>query len=105
MNDDCCEPTEPLRVEARAGLSVWIEFCDGSSGTVDLSHMADGPAFVGWQHREFFESVHINHEYGAIEWGDDVQLCPDALYLDLTGKSAEEVFPVLQAATTDAGAL
>ncbi len=102
VEEEHLDPTDPLSVEAREGLSIWIEFRDGTAGTLDLAHMADGPAFEGWRDRAYFESVHINHEYGAIEWGDDIQLCPDALHLDITGKRAEEVFPVLRAAMADA---
>ena len=94
------EPTDPIRVEPRDGLSIWIEFYDGSSGRLDLSHMADGTAFVGWRDRPYFESVHIN-EYGEVEWGDDLQLCSDALYIDLTGRTWEDIWPGLVADTAD----
>ena len=33
---------------------------------------------------------------------DDVDLCPDALYMELTGKSPQEVFPNLRKAGVDA---
>lgn len=96
------EVTQPLRVEARDGLAIWIEFADGSSGALDLSDLADGPAFSGWADRTYFESVHINDELDVIEWGDDLQLCRDALYLKLTGKRAEDIFPTLRAMMADA---
>ena len=95
------DPTEVLRVEPREGLTIWLEYHDGSSGIVDLSSKADGPAFAGWRDRSYFESVHIS-EYGTVQWGDDLDLCEDALYLDLTGKTAEEVFPVLRTLSADA---
>lgn len=84
----------PVHVEARDGLAIWIEYDDGEQGLVDLSHMADGSAFAGWSDRTYFETVHINEEIRAIEWGDDLQLCPDSLYLNLTGRSWEEVWPL-----------
>jgi hypothetical protein len=31
--------------------------------------------------------------HGAIEWPGNLDLCPDALYLRLTGKRPEDVFP------------
>lgn len=100
--DDCDEEaTNVLRVEPREGLAIWLEYRDGSSGVVDLSHLAGGPAFVGWKDRAYFESVHIS-DYGTVQWGDDLDLCEDALYLDLTGKTAEEVFPVLRTLSADA---
>ena len=94
--------TQPLRVEARTGFTIWIEFADGSTGILDLSYLADQPAFTGWADRAFFESVHINHDLDVIEWGDELQLCQDALYLKLTGKSAEDIFPTLRASMADA---
>ncbi len=94
--------TDPIKVEPREGFSIWIEFADGSSGILDLSDLADKPAFVGWSDRAYFESLHINHDLDVIEWGDNLQLCQDALYLKLTGKSAEDMFPALQASMADA---
>ena len=41
-------------------------------------------------------------EHGSIAWSDDVELCEDALYMALTGKSAEELFPVLRKRAADA---
>ena len=35
--------------------------------------------------------------HGAVAWNDEIELCADALYLELTGKSAEELFPGLRA--------
>lgn len=39
---------------------------------------------------------------GEVRWGDDIDLCPDALYMQLTGKSPEEIFPNLKKAETNA---
>ena len=33
---------------------------------------------------------------GGIAWGDDAELCPDALYMRLTGKSVAELMPEAQ---------
>ena len=89
--------TRPVKVEAREGFSIWIEFADGSSGVVDLSHAAHGPAFAGWKDRAYFESVHID-EFEEIEWGDDLQLSADSLYMRLTGCGIEKVSPGYRAA-------
>ena len=35
---------------------------------------------------------------GSIAWSDEVELCEDALYLRLTGKSVEEVMPAARLA-------
>jgi hypothetical protein len=39
---------------------------------------------------------------GALEWPGGLDLCGDALYLRLTGKGPEEVFPGLRAAGVNA---
>ncbi len=90
------DPTQPEVVETREGLRIWIRFRDGNEGEVDLSHHAGKGVFKAWDDRSFFESVHIN-SYGEVAWGDEIDLCPDALYMQLTGKTPEEVLPGLSA--------
>ena len=48
--------------------------------------------FEAWNNRARFEEVHLTRS-GAIAWGGDLELCPDAMYLQLTGKSVAEVMP------------
>lgn len=82
----------PTEVEPREGFRIWLEYDDGSAGEVDLSHLQGKGVFIAWEDRAFFESVSIS-EYGAIEWGNEIDLCPDALYMQLTGKTVEELMP------------
>lgn len=58
---------------------------------VDLSHLAGKGVFVAWEKEGVFAKVQLG-PHGAVEWPGDVDLCPDALYLRLTGKQPEEVF-------------
>ena len=67
------------------GHRIWLRYEDGVEGEVDLSHLAGTTAFRRWQDPQFFESVGIGAG-GTVEWGDDVALCGDALYLQLTGQ-------------------
>ena len=85
-----------LEVEARRGLRIWLRFSDGSAGEVDLSDLAGRGVFRAWDRGGVFESVHVA-PHGAVAWNDEIELCADSLYLELTGKSAEEVFPGLRA--------
>ena len=48
--------------------------------------------FAVWLERSYFENVRITPD-GAVAWGEDIELCPDALYLQLTGKSVREYMP------------
>ena len=41
-------------------------------------------------------------EHGQVAWSDEIDLCPDALYLRLTDKAPEEVFPNLRKMRVDA---
>ena len=36
---------------------------------------------------------------GAVTWGDDLDMCSDALYMELTGKTVEEVWGLAAAGT------
>ena len=91
----------PTDVEARGGYRIWLRYSDGVDGEVDLAHLAGRGVFAGWRDRAFFEAVRLT-EAGAIAWGDDIELCPDALYMDLTGKAVEEVMPGARPVAADA---
>ena len=47
------------------------------------------------------EKVHIT-EHRSIAWDDEIELCPDALYLQLTGLSVEELMPGARPVQADA---
>ena len=84
--DDDPNDTEFARLTAVApleGYQIWLHYDDGVEGTVDLSQLAEAEAYRRWQDRRFFESVGIGPG-GTVEWDDDVALCGDALYLELT---------------------
>lgn len=85
----------PIAVKALEGYRLWLRYSDGIEGEVDLSHLVGRGVFKAWQDKAFFEAVHID-EAGAVSWGEEIDLCPDALYLQLMGKSPEEVFQNLK---------
>ena len=91
----------PIRVEPREGYRIWLEYDDGASGVLDLSHHVGQGVFKVWEDPAVFEAVRIS-EHDGIAWSDDAELCPDALYLDLTGKTVEEIWPALAASAVDA---
>ena len=84
-----------VEVKPLQGYRLWLRYEDGVEGEVDLSDIAGRGVFAAWNERGFFESVRID-ESGALAWGDQLDLCPDALYLRLTGKTPEEVLPKLK---------
>ena len=80
----------PVKVEPRPKYRIWVEFSDGVAGEIDLSDSAGRGVFAAWNEPGFFEKVHVD-SYGAVAWSEDIDLCPDALYMEITGKSFEEL--------------
>lgn len=83
-----------ISVEPRRDLRIWVRFDDGTEGEVDLSHLAGRGVFKAWGDDTFFRQVHVGPA-GSIAWSEEVELCPDSVFLRLTGKSPEELFPRL----------
>ena len=84
----------PLLVRALPNYRLYLEFSDGVKGEVDLSDLAETGVFKIWDDNSFFQKVHIG-EHREIKWSDEIELCGDSLYLKLTGKTPEELFPKL----------
>jgi hypothetical protein len=91
----------PIEVAPQEGYRVWLRFADGIAGEVDLSDLAGRGVFRAWESRAFFEAVRVAAD-GGIAWGEEIELCPDALYMRLTGKSVEEIFPGVMDTSVDA---
>lgn len=85
----------PITVKALPNYRLYLKFSDGAEGEVDLSDLASKPVFEPWSDPDFFEKVHIG-DHREIKWDEEIELCSDSLYLKLTGKSPEELFPKLR---------
>jgi hypothetical protein len=90
-----------LELKALPKYVIWLRYSDGAQGTVDLSDLVGKGVFSLWKDAGAFEAVALS-DYGAPAWGESIDLCPDALYLELTGKRPEELFPALRRAASDA---
>ena len=86
---------KPVEVKPLTNFRIWLRYEDGTEGTIDLSDVAGRGVFSAWNDPAFFRSVRLG-SHGAIEWRADIDICPDAMYLRLTGKSPEDVFPALK---------
>ena len=78
-----------------SGYRVDVEFDDGEQGVVDFSDYAGIGVFEAWLKQGFFERVSISED-GALVWPGGLDLCPDAVYMRLTGKRPEQIFPSLR---------
>ena len=84
-----------VEVEARGRFTIWVRFDDEVSGEVDLSHLEGFGVFKAWDDSGFFESVYLS-ENGVPAWGegeDVIDIDALKLHMDLTGKTAEDMFP------------
>ena len=77
------------------GYTLQLTFRDGEVGTVDLSDLAGRGVFEIWRDLTVFQSVEVTPA-GELRWIGDVDLCPDAMYLRMTGKSPEQEFESLR---------
>jgi len=78
------------------GYRVDLWFDDGVQGIADLSDLAGRGVFAGWLEPGQFEQV-ATGSAGELVWPCGVDLCPDALYLRVTGRTAASLFPGLAA--------
>ena len=89
------------KVKALPGYRLELEFDDGVCGVVDLSEAVGKGVFALWCDPLVFEQVRIGSS-GELVWDDRIDLCPDALYLKVTGKKPEDIFPALRDQPTHA---
>ena len=90
----------PVAVKPLSDYRIWIRYSDGAEGEVDFYHLAGKGVFKFWDDYRNFQCVYISNA-GAIAWSADIEVCPDAIYMRLTGKSVEDLFPSLQTAASD----
>lgn len=82
-------------VKVLEGYNIWLKYADGVEGTVSLSRLVGKGVFLLWNNYDEFKNVSIGSS-GELLWGSEVDLCPDSLYLEITGKKPEEIFPNLK---------
>jgi hypothetical protein len=84
-------------LEARAlhDFKIQLKFNDGNTGQVDLSHLAGKGVFTLWNNLENFKKFSIE-DGRRLVWADEIDIDADSLYMKLTGKTPEELFPALK---------
>ena len=93
---------KPVEVKPLDSYRLWIKFSDGVEGVVDLSEFAGKGVFERWNDYCEFQKVYIGPD-GEIAWSDEIDLCPDALYLKVTDQKAKDLFPKLRELMQNAG--
>ncbi|OGV70104.1 MAG: hypothetical protein A2283_14255 [Lentisphaerae bacterium RIFOXYA12_FULL_48_11] len=88
-----------LKVDVLKDYKLRLEFADGVSGIVDVSALVGKGVFALWSDYAEFRKVQIGSS-GELVWRDQVDLCPDSLYMKITKRQPEEMFPSLKLETT-----
>ena len=80
----------PNKIEALSGFRIRVAYPDGTEGVIDLSADVGRGVFAPLADEAFFQTVHIGR-FGQIAWSEDIEICPDAAYQEITGTRATEV--------------
>ena len=83
-----------IDVAVQENYRVKLGYDDGKSGIVDLSHLVGKGIFALWNDYSAFENVKIGSS-GELFWNDQVDLCPDSLYMKITRQEPADLFPRL----------
>ena len=82
-----------VSVKTLPNYRLHLCYDDGVEGEVDLSAEVGKGVFAGWRDHKHFSSVKISRGGRSLVWPDEIDLCADALYLEITGMKVEELFP------------
>ena len=88
-------------IKPKPNYHLWLKFSDGVEGEVDLSSNVGRGVFSLWNDPKKFENVKIGSA-GEISWNDEVDIDSTAMYLRITGKKPEDIFPLLKKETSNA---
>ncbi|MBK6760948.1 MAG: DUF2442 domain-containing protein [Ignavibacteria bacterium] len=81
-----------VSVQTKAERQLIVEFVDGTVGEIDLAddiYSSDAGVFEALRDDDEFARVYIEH--GAVTWPCGVDLAPDGMWAEITGKDPFEV--------------
>ncbi len=84
-----------INVTVLENYKVKLEYADGRQGIANLSDLVGKGVFVLWNDYNAFQNVKIGSS-GELSWSDQIDLCPDSLYLKITNQEPEDLFPALK---------
>ncbi len=82
--------SKPLQVKVIKPYVIWLKYADETEGSIDLSHLLNKPVFKNWANLSFFNAVNIDSDTWAVAWNENIELCPDNLYLKIKGITFEQ---------------
>ena len=82
---------KPVAVIALPECKLHLKYSDGVMGEVG-SHLVGKGVFAAWNDQAAFEAVTIG-DYGELKWGDSIDLCSDAIYMEITRQISRGFIP------------
>jgi len=71
----------------RGGHKVEVTFDDGKKMVIDfVKYLQRGGVFERLKDTDFFRSFRINQELGILTWRDEIDIAPETLYAEATGR-------------------
>ncbi len=80
----------PHTVEALPGFKVRVVYPDGVEGVIDLAADVGRGVLAPLADEAYFQTVHVG-DYGQIAWSEEIEICSDAAYQEITGRVVAEV--------------
>lgn len=77
------------KAEAKPNYRLYLEFEDGTKGPIDLSKWVGKGVFEFWNSKKNFISFQITKNK-KLQWNENIDMDPDAFYLQLMGKTFDE---------------
>ena len=71
---------EVTNARHQEGFKIWVEFNDGTSGTVDLSDALWGPVFEPLRDVERLKRFSVSDVLHTVVWDNGADLAPEYLY-------------------------
>ncbi len=71
----------------REGYKIEVSFDDGRKGVIDFAkYPRRGGAFDRFKDMDYFRSFTINRELGVLTWQNEIDIAPETLYAEATGR-------------------
>lgn len=80
-----------VEVKPLEGFRLRVKFSDGTEGEANLSDIAGKGVFAKLKDGNYFNSVFVDGETHTVAWPGGLDLCPDSLYAEITGKELSSV--------------
>jgi hypothetical protein len=82
-----------VALQALENYRVRLRFAEGAEGEVDFSRQAGKGVFAPLADEAFFQRAALGEMGRTLTWPGDLDFCADALWLQVTGKTTQELFP------------